>query len=182
MINESEVANAERYAAGCADSHTRRVEAVNSDIQQNIQQKTYTAGSLADAAVTRYYSDQDMNCSESLLRAGNDCCKLGMEEKSLRTAAPFGGGMGIESVCGALTGSLMVLANLYVEQRAHESDRIKKVAADFLQGFEKQHGSIICKDLKALYHDDELGCREVVGRAAKFLEKFITDHNEGRVR
>jgi len=174
------------FHSGCAEGYIRSVEAVNSNIQQNIQQnnqqKTYPDGSLANTAVFRYYRDQDMNCSESLLRAGNDCWKLGLEERSLRTAAPFGGGMAIESVCGALTGSLMVLANLYVEQRAHESDRIKKIAADFLQGFEKQHGSIICKDLKDRYHDDELGCREVVGRAAVFLEKFITDHNDERVR
>jgi C_GCAxxG_C_C family probable redox protein len=138
--------------------------------------------SLAHTAVVTYYQGQDMNCSESLLRAGNDRYELALEEKSLRTAAPFGAGMAIESVCGALTGALMVLANLFVEHRAHESERVKEITADFLRGFEQEHGSMICRELKEQYHDDELSCAGVVRRAAAFLEAFITRRDTERVR
>ena len=141
----------------------------------------WSAGTLA-AAAAAYYGVQDMNCSEALLRAANDAFQLDLDEQGLRLAAPFGGGMGIESVCGALTGALMALANLYVEQRAHESDRMKALSAEFLRGFEKAHGSIICRELKDRYHTDAYGCREVVGRAAAFLETFLSSHEKERLR
>ncbi len=154
-----------------------RREAVNS-IPRSWTEHT----SLAHAAVVKYYQGQDMNCSESLLRAGNEWYQLVLEEKSLRTAAPFGGGMAVESVCGALTGSLMVLANLFVAQRAHESERVKEITGDFLRGCEREYGSILCSELKARYHNDELGCAEVVGRTAEFLEVFLARRDSDRVR
>ena len=50
----------------------------------------------------------------------NVAYKLGLDKEALKLASAFGGGMGIEDKCGALTGALMVLGKLFVKEKAHE--------------------------------------------------------------
>ena len=60
--------------------------------------------------IEEYYSkERDLNCAETILYAANDAYRLGLDKNALKMAAGFGGGMGIDSVCGALTGGIMVL-------------------------------------------------------------------------
>jgi C_GCAxxG_C_C family probable redox protein len=53
---------------------------------------------------------EGFNCSESVLRALNETCQLGLPEAAYGVATPFGAGMsGAKDTCGALTGGLMGL-------------------------------------------------------------------------
>ena len=79
-------------------------------------------------------NDIDLNCAEKMLYGANWAYDLKLTPEALKLAAGFGGGMGVESICGAITGGIMVLSHLYVKQRSHESNRIK--------GYKPNTGSI----------------------------------------
>ncbi|MCK5197577.1 MAG: C-GCAxxG-C-C family protein [Spirochaetales bacterium] len=65
--------------------------------------------------------------------------------------------MGIESTCGALTGSVMVLSHLFVKEKSHESDYIGDLTKEFLYTFEDEMESIECSALKDKYRDPVSG-------------------------
>ena len=83
-------------------------------------------------------NDTDLNCAEKILYGASWAYNLKLSPEALKLAAGFGGGMGVESTCGAITGGVMVLSHLYVEQRAHESGRIKVLTGEFIETFKKQ--------------------------------------------
>ena len=81
--------------------------------------------------------------------------------------------MGVESVCGALTGAIMVLSHLYVKQNSHESTRIKELESEFINAFQKELGFSDCKNLKATYRNDEVKCNPIIFKAAEILDTIV---------
>ena len=63
--------------------------------------------------------------------------------------------MVIESVCGVLTASLMVLGKLFVPKVAHQHPEIKELSKELFNVFEKEMGDILCKPLKDNYRTEE---------------------------
>lgn len=120
-----------------------------------------------------YGNEQDFNCAEKILNGANQAYGLNLPAEALKLAAGFGGGMGIEHTCGALTGSVMVLSHMFVKQRGHESTRIKELTQEFFSTFEKKMGSIICAPLKKDYRTEELGCTNVIVAAAEVLDAIV---------
>ena len=116
---------------------------------------------------------KDLNCAETILYGANEAYKIGLDSDALKMAAGFGGGMAIESVCGALTGSIMVLGMLFVEERAHQSPRLKELVKELLVRYREEMGSIQCDVLKESYRTEEKKCREVVEKAAMVLDEVI---------
>lgn len=116
---------------------------------------------------------EDLNCAESILKAANTAYKMKLNKTSLKLAAGFGGGMGIESTCGALTGSIMILSHLFVKKRAHESQYIGDLSKEFMEIFYIRMSTIDCKNLKEKYSDPETQCRPIVQEAALILEQII---------
>jgi len=115
----------------------------------------------------------DLNCAETILWGADAAYGLGLDRKALRLAAGFGGGMGVEAACGALTGAVMVIGRLFTRERSHESPRVKELCARFLESYKAEMDSIDCAPLKARYRTEELKCRVVVLRAARILEELI---------
>ncbi len=116
---------------------------------------------------------EDFNCAEKILYAANEAYKLGLDKNSLKLAAGFGGGMAIEDKCGALTASIMVLGRVFIDERAHESEKIKTLTKELFEEYEKEMGSIDCKPLKEKYRNDEIKCRFVIEKAAEILDRII---------
>lgn len=116
---------------------------------------------------------EDLNCAETILYGANIAYNLGLEKDALKLAAGFGGGMGIGEMCGALTGSVMVLGEMFVSDRAHESLRIKKLAKEFLNEYEKEMGTFICKQLIPKYATKEHKCRVVILKAGEILDRIV---------
>ena len=116
---------------------------------------------------------EDYNCAEKIVYGANKVYNLGLDKNALKLSAGFGGGMGIESVCGALTGSIIVLSSLYVKDIAHESDKIKQLTQQILASYQKEMGSINCDALKDRYRTPELKCQKVILAAAKILDNII---------
>lgn len=119
-------------------------------------------------------NDLDLNCAEKILYGANKAYSLGLDDKALKLAAGFGGGMGIESVCGVLTGGIMVLSKLFVDEVAHQSN-IKEITQKFFARFEKEMGSIGCTQLKADYRTEELKCHRVILKGAEILDELIME-------
>jgi len=116
---------------------------------------------------------EDLNCSESILKAANTAYNMGLDKTSLKLAAGFGNGMGIESTCGATTGAVITLSHLFVKEKGHESDYIGDLTREFMYNFEEKMGSLSCSFLKKEYRDPETRCRPIIYEAALLLESII---------
>ena len=133
---------------------------------------------LKDLIERGFGIDRDFNCAEKILYGANEVYRLGLDKKSLKMAAGFGGGMAVGSVCGALTGSIMVLGNLFVRDRAHESTRIKDLVKEMLASYEKEMGCINCEPLKAKYRTEKEKCNYVILKAAEALDAIVRRERE----
>lgn len=121
-----------------------------------------------------YGVKEDLNCAETILYAANQVYHFDLNSDSLKLAAAFGGGMGIESVCGVLAGSLMVLGRLFIKETAHKHPEIKELSKELFDTFQKEMGDILCKPLKDNYRTEEKKCREVILKGAEILDKIVT--------
>ena len=137
------------------------------------------------------YFRQGCNCAQAVVLAFADLTD--MDEATLsRMSCSFGGGMGrLREVCGTVTGMFLVTGLLRGydgaetgEVKAAHYARIQALAKEF----ERQNGSIVCRELLALrqkHRDDPTPearteayyagrpCAELVGSAAEILENYL---------
>ena len=116
---------------------------------------------------------KDLNCSETVLYAVNQAYDLQLPHSALKLAAGFGGGMGIDSTCGVLTGGVMALSAIFVKDRGHESDYIKELDTELFDSFRSKMDSIDCSYLKEHYRSPQDDCHPVIVEAAQILEALI---------
>ena len=135
----------------------------------------------------QYYEKGHM-CSQAVFAAFAE--QFGITEKqALQIGACFGGGMSKAEVCGACTGSLMVLGMRYgqfdendLDSRATESRK----ASEFLEKFKKRNGSYICREILGCDISTDEGrnyarsnglygryCAEMVRTAAEILTEML---------
>jgi C_GCAxxG_C_C family probable redox protein len=143
-----------------------------------LQQQEYTM-SLSELINDGYMEKNDLNCAETILFAANEVHHLGLESDALKLAAGFGGGMGIEATCGALTGAVMVLGRIFAKDKGHDTPRLQELCAEFLEEYRSQMGDIDCTPLKERYRSEELKCRRVVLKSAEILENLIEKELDG---
>lgn len=130
---------------------------------------------LYELIVSGFGKSEDYNCAEKILYGANQAYALHLNENALKMSAGFGGGMGIESVCGVLASAVMVLSLLHVKSVAHASD-IKKLETLYFDRFAEQFQTLDCKTLKQNYRTEEKGCSVIVAGAAKLLDEIILDN------
>jgi C_GCAxxG_C_C family probable redox protein len=114
------------------------MEAVESMRQESV---------LSEKAV-RYFRE-GYNCSQSVLLAMFEHWN-GENELIPKVATAFGGGIGrCGSVCGALTGGVMAIGIKYGKNEPSPEKRLKtyELAGRFYKQFEKQNGSVLCREL-----------------------------------
>jgi len=128
---------------------------------------------LYDKVLKYHDKSYDYNCAETMLYAANDEYQINLSKQTMKSMAAFGGGMGIESVCGAITGSLAVLSIMFTIERGHESDRVKNLSIEFFQKFTNELGSDNCAILKQKYKRDDIGCNIMLEAAANILEEIV---------
>lgn len=128
---------------------------------------------LYDLIKNGYGQAQDFNCAEKILYGGNEAYKLGLNNETLKMSAGFGGGMGIGSVCGALSASIMILGILFVQNNAHESTRIKDLTKELLSKYEEAMGEIDCAPLVKAHRTKEEKCNNVILKAAEILDSIV---------
>ncbi len=116
---------------------------------------------------------EDYNCAEKIIYGANIVYDLGLSDDACKLLAGFGGGAGIGHLCGALAGCVAVLSSLYVENNAHESDRIAKLTRELLEEYKQKMSSIDCSALVDLYRKPDTKCDSVISAAAEVLDEIV---------
>lgn len=125
------------------------------------------------------------NCSQSVFAAFAEL--YGMDETTaLKLSSSFGGGMGgTRNVCGAVSGMAMV-AGLECgtadpndkEGKKHNYDVVKSL----MDEFEKEHGSVICKELLGMEETSKplkkKPCVEYIRFCAQLAEEKLLQNKE----
>ena len=118
-------------------------------------------------------NDLDLNCAEKILYGANWAYDLKLTPQALKLAAGFGGGLGVEAICGTLSGGVMVLRHLYVHRNGHESGRIKALETEFISTFQAEMDCTDCHNLKAKYRNEQDKCNKIIYKAAEILDKIV---------
>ena len=120
-------------------------------------------------------------CSQAVFATFSQ--NLGLsEEQALKIGACFGRGMRKGEVCGACTGALMALGLKYGESKTKSNEVCEK----FLDEFEKENGSYICRELLNCDIRTEKGvkyaldnnifkefCPKMIESATKITENYL---------
>ena len=131
------------------------------------------------------------NCAQSVAIAFCDITGLD-ENTSARMVSPFGGGMGRKrEVCGAVSGMLMVLSQLYGYDTPGDDVSKKRLYGEVqeLAGkFREENGSIVCREILKNPPSDpnptprtaefyaKRPCAKMVLTAARLMEEFMEGH------
>ncbi len=116
---------------------------------------------------------EDFSCSEKILHGANKVYDLGLPLESLKMAAGLSAGVYSGKLCGAVSASAMVLAKLFVKERAHEDTYCGKLIEEFVSRYEEAMNTTTCTDLKDKYRTEKEGCKAVIKRAADILDDII---------
>ena len=131
------------------------------------------------------------NCSQAVFAAFSEQLDLS-EEKALKVAAGFGGGMRMAETCGALTGAFMAIGLKYGATEAKDQATKKKTYAvieDITERFRKRNSFVICRELLSCdistpegmktASEKELikkACPKMVKDAAELLEEIFAEN------
>lgn len=129
---------------------------------------------------SKYYFEGNYNCAEAILRAANEYYDLGLHDRDMISFGGFGAGIQSGNTCGAVLAGVGVLSMKYVEQKAHESKDIKPVTMMLIREFNKQYGSVLCKDIKPQSFKPEYRCKNTIEVACDILEKVIEEYEAKR--
>jgi C_GCAxxG_C_C family probable redox protein len=116
---------------------------------------------------------EDLSCSEKILYGANQVYDLGLDKESLILAAGLSGGVYSEKLCGAVSASAMVLAKIFVKDRAHEDEYCGQLISEFVSRYEKEMKTTTCKNLKDDFRTESDGCKAVILKAAEILDDII---------
>lgn len=130
--------------------------------------------SLRECAL-KLYRENNYNCAETILRAGNEYYQLGLNDRDMIMVGGFGAGIQTGNACGAVLGGVCVLSMKYIEAKAHESEQIKPVTTMLIRKFKEAYGSIDCKDIKPQSFDKAVRCQYTIEKACDLLEKTIEE-------
>jgi C_GCAxxG_C_C family probable redox protein len=133
---------------------------------------------LKERAGKFYIEDNNLNCAESILYSANEEYDIDLDQKTLDTMSSFGGGMAVESVCGALTGAVAVLGVMITGDKSLDKEKRKAIVTDFYVRFQEKFGTDNCKEIKGKYRDETTGCQEVVKISADILEEIIRKYRQ----
>lgn len=119
-----------------------------------------------------------LNCSESIVHTFNEMLDNPLSSEALKMATGFGGGLGHAGcMCGALTGSVMVLGLLKGRVDPGQSrDPAYNLAHDFHDRFVKEYEFTCCRALNLHEFDTTehlRRCLKLTGGTAKLLMEFI---------
>ncbi|GAB7140304.1 C-GCAxxG-C-C family (seleno)protein [Deferribacterales bacterium RsTz2092] len=127
-----------------------------------------------------------LNCSESVLQAFDELCKLGVGS-GVRLATGFGGGIGHSNdICGALSASIMVLGALKgrIEPQDGDLSEIYKLSKGFHNCFKTQFNGTTCDVIRKHEfgtREQRLNCLDVITKTGELLAKYLSDNALTRI-
>ena len=126
---------------------------------------------------SKYYYDQNYNCAETMIRAGNEYYELGLHDRDMIAFGGFGAGIQTGNTCGAILSAVSILSMRYVEQKAHESADIRPVTTALIRKFNERFGSVLCKDIKPQSFQPDIRCKHTIETACDILEQVIAEYD-----
>jgi C_GCAxxG_C_C family probable redox protein len=120
-----------------------------------------------------YYINKDKNCSEAVFLAYNDYYNLGATKEAIKCIGVFGGGLGCESICGALSGGAAAIGLKYSNGHAHSSYDMMEKVKSFTGEFQEAFASDLCEKIKPVYKQEDIRCWKTVEKACELLEKYM---------
>lgn len=123
---------------------------------------------------------QGFNCAQSVFAAYSDLYNLD-NDTALRLSTSFGGGIGgMRHVCGAVSGMAMIAGLETGTSTPHDKEGKKQNYEQvklLAEKFEKEHGSIICKQLLGLEECATVvkkkPCNEYIRYCAQLIEENL---------
>lgn len=128
----------------------------------------------------KYYFDQNYNCAETILRAGNEYYNLGLHDRDMIMVAAYGAGIQSGNTCGAVLAGASILSMKYVEEKAHESEDIRPVVVNMIRKFNAIYGSTLCKDIKPQSFKPEYRCQKTIETACDIIEEVIQEFEDSK--
>ncbi|MBQ1902193.1 MAG: C_GCAxxG_C_C family protein [Lachnospiraceae bacterium] len=128
--------------------------------------------------IKTYYFDQNYNCAETIIHAGNDYYELGLHDRDMKMLGAYGAGMQCGNTCGAILAGASILSMKYIEAKAHESDDIRPVTQAMIKAFKEKYGSTLCRDIKPQSFRPEYRCLKTVETACDIIEQVIEDYEK----
>ncbi|MGI5891166.1 MAG: C-GCAxxG-C-C family (seleno)protein [Bacillota bacterium] len=128
---------------------------------------------LEELISSGFGEDEDYNCAEKIFYGANIAYGLQMDNRYGHLLASYGGGMGVEHLCGAVAAGVAILGYMFIENIAHEGETIKRLTGEFIERYREEMGDILCKPLKDSYRTDETQCFDVIVKAAEILDDIV---------
>jgi C_GCAxxG_C_C family probable redox protein len=120
------------------------------------------------------FGNVNMNCCERILYGSNIVYELGLSNNNMRLAAGFGGGMGIGSMCGAISGAVMVLGLLFSGPLEKSTNFKQNIIIPFLNYTKRIQGGLSCTYNKKRYASyNPFDCSSVILAIAESLDTHI---------
>ena len=145
------------------------------------------------AELAKELFENGYNCSQAVVVAFKDVLEMD-EEMLKKVSLPFGGGLGrLRLTCGAVSGMAMILGLVFTDPANEKDSKLKvyEITRELVSKFEKQNGSIICKELlegsnlkvevagkpeeRTNEYYQKRPCDELVYDAAKILEEYLIE-------
>ncbi|MCB8815742.1 C-GCAxxG-C-C family protein [Desulfosporosinus shakirovi] len=128
-----------------------------------------------DEEVHRYYWDNDLNCATTSLLTLSEIfqTKLSSQILDAVTGIPGAGRYGAQ--CGLVASALMFIG-IKGKEKGLQHKEIVIMCNDFAKGFEKEFGSLNCRDLRPQgFKPDNPPhlCEEITKKAVKFTLSYI---------
>ncbi|MFZ5989483.1 MAG: C-GCAxxG-C-C family protein [Bacillota bacterium] len=133
------------------------------------------------------YFNSGFNCSQAIVSAY--CQEFGLDkDTALKISSGFGGGMARHGeVCGAVTGTCMLIGLKHGGVKLNDSlskEKTYQLVSEFTDRFKERNGSIICRELieceimteegrKAAEEKFKTVCPKMVKDAAEIIEDLM---------
>lgn len=135
--------------------------------------------------IRKCYLEKECPCSESILCAVAEEYKLELEESTFRALGPFGGGIGVGHICGAITGGIASIGVLLYRGDKKSLSKSKKATIEFYEAMVTFFKSEMCFYIKKKWRKNKkvpgfkksYGCLDVITKASELLDEILTEWN-----
>lgn len=125
--------------------------------------------------VSECYWNEDLNCATTMLTILSELHKIELHKQVVNSAIGMHGAGGFGAQCGLVEGSLLFIGILGKE-KGLPAERIIGLCSSFAQQFEKEFGSLLCKQLRPQgFKPDNPPhlCEELTREAVKFTIEYL---------
>ena len=124
------------------------------------QKKMRPGADTAELAVARF--GKGHSCAQAVFSAFAE--QMGMDcGTAVKLTSSFGGGMGMGSVCGAITGAFMALGLRFGGVDPKAKEHTSKLSRAFVQRFKAVHRCVNCREL--------LGCDPTTPEGRRIMQE-----------